>query len=272
MDRWPNIRRARWLSVRAGRTRRVPRIRRLRGVSGPGQTASPDPEQPAHSRTGRRSRRTPSALTHIRTVLRLVGDNAALGRLMGAYFLMTVAEYGEWITLLVYAYKHGGASASGLVALAQLLPSIVLAPVISAHGARLGVARLLALSYVAEAVMLAACAAAILLHAPPLVVYATAIGFCIPLGVSTPMHNVLTPLVVRHPNELTAGNVVTGWSKGAGGLAGPLLAGLMLEIQGPGSPARCSRGFAPARRCSRACARCAPGRRGARTRAAGWPG
>ena len=167
-------------------------------------------------------------------MLRLVGHNHALSRLMLAFLLMTLAEYGEWITLLVYAYKHGGASAAGLVALAQLIPSIVLAPVIGAHGGRMGVARLLAACYLTSALMLAVCAAAILLDGPPLLVYAGAVGFTVPLGVSVPMHNVLTPLVVRHPDELTAANVATGWCKGAGALGGPLLAGAMIAVQGPG--------------------------------------
>jgi hypothetical protein len=167
-------------------------------------------------------------------VLRLVAFNTSLARLMAAYLLMTMAEYGQWITLLVYAYKHGGASAAGAVALAQLIPSIVLAPIISAHGSKLGAARLLVLCYLTSSVMLAACAAAILLHGPPLAVYAAAICFNLPIGVSTPLHNVLTPLVVRHPDELTAGNVATGWCKGVGALAGPALAGVMLGLQGPG--------------------------------------
>jgi hypothetical protein len=167
-------------------------------------------------------------------VLRLVAFNNALARLMAAYLAMTVAEYGQWITLLVYAYKHGGASTAGAVALVQLIPSIVLAPIISAHGSKLGAARLLVLCYLASSVMLAACAAAILLHGPPLLVYAAAVGFNVPIGVSTPLHNVLTPLVVRHPDELTAGNVATSWCKGVGALTGPALAGLMLGLEGPG--------------------------------------
>jgi hypothetical protein len=204
--------------------------RTLAGVSGqPGNDHIP------HRAAGGAGRhRTPLALARWRSVLRLVGYNNSLARLMAAFFLMTVAEYGEWITVLVYAYKHGGASASGLVASAQLIPSILLAPVISAHGSRLGVARLLSLCYLASTLMLAGCAAAILLDAPPIVVYAAAIGFCVPLGVGVPLHNVMTPLVVRHPDELTAANVATGWCKGAAALVGPLLAGLMLGLQGPG--------------------------------------
>ncbi|HMD57539.1 MAG TPA: cyclic nucleotide-binding domain-containing protein [Solirubrobacteraceae bacterium] len=173
-------------------------------------------------------------ISRVRGVVRIVGSNGALSRLMLAFLVMTFVEYGEWIALLVYAYKRGGASTAGLVALAQLIPSMVLAPIISAHGARIGIARLLACCYLASTLMLAGCAVAILLNAHAVVVYAAAVGFTVPLGVSIPLHNVLTPLVVRHPDELTAANVATAWCKGAGALGGPLLAGLMIGLQGPG--------------------------------------
>lgn len=180
------------------------------------------------------STRAPGRISRLRSVLRAVGANHALGRLLLAFLVITVVEYGEWITLLVYAYKHGGASAAGLVALAQLIPSILLAPVVSSQLSRIGVARLLVVAYLFAAAMLGACAAAILLDGAPVLVYAAAILFTIPLGVGIPLHNAIVPLVVRHPDELTAANAATGWCKGAGALAGPLLAGLMIGVQGPG--------------------------------------
>jgi hypothetical protein len=73
-----------------------------------------------------------------------------------------------------------------------------------------------------------------LLAAPAALVYVTAICFTVSLGVGVPLHNSLVPLVVRHPSELTAGNVATGWCKGVAGLAGPAAAGLMIAIDGPG--------------------------------------
>ena len=176
-----------------------------------------------------------SGPARVRAVLLVVRHNHTLARLLSAFLVMTLVEYGEWITILVYAYKQGGASAAGLVALAQLVPSIVLAPVIGAHASRLGPARLLVACYLTSTLMLAGCAAAILLGGPAWAVYAGAVGFTLPLGISIPLHNVLIPLVVRHPDELTAANVATGWCKGAGALAGPLLAGLMIGVGGTGA-------------------------------------
>jgi hypothetical protein len=167
-------------------------------------------------------------------VVRQLVPNRPLIRLLLAYFAMIVAEYGQWIAVLVYAYERGGTSAAGLVAVLQLIPSSVLAPLISARAARFGVARLLVGAYLASALMLGTCALSILLGAPAIAVYASAIGFSVPLGVSRPLHNVLMPLVVRHPDELTAANVASGWSEALGTLAGPAIAGALIGVDGPG--------------------------------------
>ena len=67
-----------------------------------------------------------------------------MARLLTAYLVNVLVEYGQWIALLVYAYHRGGASEAGLVAIAQLLPSIALGPVLIAHGKRFGIVPLAA--------------------------------------------------------------------------------------------------------------------------------
>jgi len=167
-------------------------------------------------------------------VLGVISRNRALARLLLAYEVIVMAEYGEWLALIVYAYLRGGASAAGLVAIIQLVPSMLLAPLISARLARLGVARLVVGGYAAAALTLGCCAAAILAGGPVPVVYGAAVAFSISIGVSKPLHHVLMPLVVHHPDELTAANVATSWADGVGALVGPALAGLLISREGPG--------------------------------------
>jgi hypothetical protein len=167
-------------------------------------------------------------------VIGVVARNRSLARLVLAYAVMIVAEFGQWLALIVYAYLRGGASAAGLVAILQLIPSMLLAPLITARLSRLGAGRLLMAAYVAATVTLACCGGAILTGAPVAVVYAAAMAFSLTLGVSRPLHHVLMPLVVRHPDELTAANVATSWSEGVGTLVGPALAGLLISVDGPG--------------------------------------
>ena len=75
---------------------------------------------------------------------------------------------------------------------------------------------------------------AILTGAPVPVVYVAAAAFSLSLGVSRPLHYVLMPLVVRHPDELTSANIATSWGEGVGALVGPALAGLLISADGPG--------------------------------------
>ncbi len=167
-------------------------------------------------------------------VMGAVARNHALTRLLLAYLVMIVAEFGEWLAVIVYAYVRGGASAAGLVVIVQLIPSMFLAPLISAQLARIGVARLLACAYAAATAALGCCGAAILTGAPVSVVYIAAAAFSLSLGVSRPLHYVLMPLVVRHPDELTSANIATSWAEGVGALVGPALAGLLISANGPG--------------------------------------
>jgi hypothetical protein len=170
----------------------------------------------------------------LRRVVGAIAGNRALCRLLLAYSAMVVVEFGQWLALIVYAYARGGATAAGLIVVLQLVPSMFLAPVISARLAPLGVARTVAAAYAAATVALALSGAAILAGAPAVVVYATAIAFSLAVGVSRPLHHVLMPLVVRHPDELTSANVATSWGEGMGTLVGPALAGLFITVDGPG--------------------------------------
>jgi hypothetical protein len=176
----------------------------------------------------------PSASNRFRRVVGVVARNRSLTRLVLAYAVMIVAEFGQWLAVIVYAFARGGASASGLVAILQLVPAMLLAPVISARLSRLGPGRLLMIAYVAATATLACCGGAILVGAPEAVVYAAAVAFSLSLGVSRPLHHVLMPLVVRHPDELTAANVATSWGEGVGTLVGPALAGLLISVDGAG--------------------------------------
>jgi MFS family permease len=170
----------------------------------------------------------------MRAVIDTVSRNRSLVRLLAAFLVASLVEYGEWITLLVYAYHRGGASEAGLVAIAQLLPCLALGPVIIAHANRFGIVRLLLSSFTVGAASLACCGILILEGAPAALVYASAIVFSVTTTISRPLHYVLMPMVVKRPDELAAANIATTWSKGLGAVAGPALAGVMISIDGPG--------------------------------------
>ena len=169
---------------------------------------------------------------------RVVGGvlrNPQLRRVQFAFLGFNAAEWGVWIAMLVYAYSRGGATTAGLVALAQLIPAMLFAPVRGvarrqptadegadrrlrgagprdgsdggrAAGARTG----------ARGVRLRG--------ARGVAVTAT-----------RPAQAVLLPALARTAEELTAANVVAGWIESISVLAAPALAGLLLAVGGPGA-------------------------------------
>ncbi len=170
----------------------------------------------------------------LRGVVVQISRNRALTRLLSAYALLVIAECGEWLALIIYAYARGGASSAAIVAIVQLIPSMLLGPVITAHLSRLGAARLLRMGYAASVATLALCSAAILADASFVVVYGTGIAFGLALSVARATHPALLSQVVRHPDELTAANVATSWCEAIGTLLGPALTGVLVSVNGPG--------------------------------------
>jgi hypothetical protein len=161
--------------------------------------------------------------------------NPSLRRCGIGFAFFNAAEYGEWIAVLVYAYAHGGASASGLLAFAQLVPCVVLAPLMATFADRYQPGRVLVAGFAAQAVGMGFLAAALLAHAPALVVYVLAVISAPTFNLTRPTMNVVLPAAVRTPDELTAGNAAMGWIESAGVVIGPLTASLVVAFGGAGA-------------------------------------
>ena len=165
---------------------------------------------------------------------RSLAGNRALVRVLGGYALFVLTEYSAWIAVLVFAYSHGGATVAGVVAVAQLVPGAILAPVMAAVADRRSPVVLLAGGYLAQATGMAEAAAAIFTGVP-VAVYVSAVIACVAQTTVRPAQSALVPLVAATADQLTAVNVVVSWLESAGMLTSGLLAGVLISLAGVGS-------------------------------------
>jgi MFS family permease len=172
------------------------------------------------------------------------GSTAVLARILGSGLLrrvelafagFAVAEYGVWISMLVYAYERGGTTTAGLIAVLQLVPAAVVAPLVSVLSDRHGGAPALLLGYVIQAAAMAGIAALMLTDATPAAVYGLGVLGAAAVTLTRPAQATLLAGFAEHPDELTAATVVSGWVESASLLAGPALAGILIAVDGPGA-------------------------------------
>jgi MFS family permease len=103
-----------------------------------------------------------SYLSRLVGVARTVSGNPWLLRVELAFVGFNVAEWATWVSILAYAYGVGGAPATGLVAVVQLVPAALVAPFAAVAGDRFRRERVLLAGYLAQAVAMAATAIALL--------------------------------------------------------------------------------------------------------------
>jgi len=164
---------------------------------------------------------------------RSLAGNRALVRVLAGYALFVLTEYSAWIAMLVFAYSHGGATVAGLVAVVQLVPAAVLAPVTAAVADRRSPVILLAGGYLVQAVAMAAAAAAIFAGVP-VAAYASAVIACVAQTTTRPAQSALVPSVAVTADQLTAVNVVVSWLESVGLVTSGLLAGVLISLAGVG--------------------------------------
>lgn len=169
-----------------------------------------------------------------RHAFRSLAGNKALVRVLAGYGLFVLIEYSLWIAMLVYAYGRGGATVAGLVAVAQMVPAAIVAPVVAPIADRRSPVVLLAGGYLVQAAAMAATTAVVMVGAP-LAAYAAAVVAATAMTTTRPAQAALIPSVAATPDQLTAANVVVGWLEAAGIAAAGLLVGVLISVAGVGS-------------------------------------
>ena len=160
--------------------------------------------------------------------------NPALRRVELAFLGFNLTEWAIWIAILVFAYGRGGSGEVALVAVLQLAPAAVMAPLAASFGDRYPRERVLLAAYLLQAAVTAAIAASLLANAPVALVYALAAAANTTITLTRPVQAAILPSLSRTPAELTAANVAGGSIETTAILVGPAVAGIVLQGLGPG--------------------------------------
>jgi MFS family permease len=162
--------------------------------------------------------------------MREVYRNPALRRLQLAWAGSIIGSWAYAIALVVYAYRHGGASAVGLVGLIRWLPAAVASPFSAILGDRYPRVPVMLASDVLRAAGLAGMAVCVFTHAPIEAVYALAAAVAVTTTAFQPAQAAILPSLARTPEELTAANVSSSTIESLGFCVGPALGGLLLAV------------------------------------------
>ena len=156
--------------------------------------------------------------------------NANLRRAQLSFLGAWTAEWAFTVALGIVAYNDGGALALGLVGLLRMVPSALLAPLLSSFADRGQRERVLVVVSTLRGVATAVAALTLAMAGPVLVVYALAVLSTIAATLFRPAHSALLPTLCRTGHELASANVVRGFLDSVATLVGPLLAAVLLAF------------------------------------------
>jgi MFS family permease len=144
-----------------------------------------------------------------------------------------VGAYANGVTVAVYAYEQGGATAVGVVTAVRQVIAAIVAPFAAGLSDRYPRERVMLASDLARVVTVGVTTALVAMDGPSLAVYAVA-TMTTSLGtVFRPAEATLTPLLATSPEELTAANVSSSTFDSVGVFAGPAIAAFLLALDGP---------------------------------------
>ncbi|WP_157008074.1 MFS transporter [Agromyces laixinhei] len=158
--------------------------------------------------------------------------NRNLRRAQLSFLGAWTAEWAFTVALGIVAYRDGGAVALGLVGLLRMLPSAILAPLLSPIADRGRRERVLVLVSIVRGLATAGAAVVAAVSGPVAVIYVLAVLSTIAATLYRPAHSALLPSLCRTGHELASANVVRGLLDSAATLVGPLLAAVLLQFTG----------------------------------------
>jgi MFS family permease len=178
-------------------------------------------------------RRLLAQLRESSKAFREVFANPALRRIQLAWAASIFGTWAYGITVIVYAFEQGGATAVGVVGLARWLAAAVVSPFAALLGDRYDRRLVMVGSDLARVALIGGAAAAVYAGSPPVVIYVIAALVGVAATAFRPAEAALVPTLARTPEELTAANVTASTIESVGIFGGPAIGGLLLAATGP---------------------------------------
>jgi MFS family permease len=179
--------------------------------------------------------RVGGVVAETRSSIAAVARNRVLRRALIAFGIFRPAESAQWIAILVFAYRAGGAGEMAVAAVVLLVPSALSAPLLAHLGDVLPRGRALALGYLAQGLAMGATAIALGAGAQAWIVFVFAAAANVAITMTRPVHLAILPDLAGSPNELAAANSLSSTIEGVSLLVGPVIAAIGLQASGPGS-------------------------------------
>lgn len=156
------------------------------------------------------------------------GVNLPLRRLQMATGLTSLGKWAFQLALGVFAFRHGGTTAVGLVAFAMAVPAAAAAPALGLAADRYSRRQVLLVTNLARAAMLAGVAAMMAAGLPPLSIYVVAALFSVVSTASQPARSALIPALARSAGEVATATSLTATADTFGFLVGAGIGALVL--------------------------------------------
>jgi predicted MFS family arabinose efflux permease len=160
--------------------------------------------------------------------LREVFRNPNLRRIQLAWVGSITGQYAYSIALAVYAYRHGGPTAVGVVVVIRMVPAAVVSPFAAIIGDRSRRELVMLTADLVRAAAVGGSALLVLGGGPVAAVYALAALISTVGTVFHPAQAALLPSLARSAEELSAANVASSSIESVGGFVGPAIGGFVL--------------------------------------------
>ena len=166
-------------------------------------------------------------------MLSALTSGPGLRRVIIAYGLYGLVEFSIWIAILLYAYGIGGASLAGIAGVVQLVPAIVVVPVLAGIGDRMPRGQALMAAHAFVAVSTVITGTLLVISAPSGVVIAGSAVCTTAVALVRPLHFAALPQLAVRPADLVSANALSSALDGVGLFVGPVLAGIVAQFAGP---------------------------------------